>query len=336
MDKKVKAAIIDSGILGSLNYQVSESINYYVIDDNIRINKDIEDFCGHGTACAHMIHHLCPDVEFRIVKVFESTLYTHPALIVNAFEYLTETDIDIVNVSLSLRDASYMTYIEELYNIMIKQGKVVVSAIDNNYHQKNYLNDLENMICVKGELLPSDNCFLYNRYNSPVVLANSLPSLIPFRDNYYYFADNSRATAIVTGLLCQLFKKSDDATNRYSMAIQYLQDNSFLNNWNENDVLQLREKAKHVNVGKLNDEDTRIVNILETLYSKYIDINIKKTPCINLFDYGLNRINCLQLIRDIENKFSIKFELFDLEYPTICSFVAMYYAVKNRLNERTL
>ena len=80
MDKKIKVAIIDSGILGSRNYQISESINYYVIGEDIMTNQDVEDFCGHGTACAHMIHRLCTDVEFKIVKVFDSTLFTHPAL----------------------------------------------------------------------------------------------------------------------------------------------------------------------------------------------------------------------------------------------------------------
>ena len=82
MDKKIKVAIIDSGILGSRNYQISESIHFYVIGEDIMTNQDVEDFCGHGTACAHMIHRLCTDVEFKIVKVFDSTLFTHPALIV--------------------------------------------------------------------------------------------------------------------------------------------------------------------------------------------------------------------------------------------------------------
>ena len=297
-------------------------------------NQDVEDFCGHGTACAHMIHRLCADVEFIIIKVFDSTLFTHPALIVNALEYLTEIDVDIINVSLSLRDVSYMTYIKKLYNILIKQGKVVVCAVDNNGNKKNYLNDLENIICVRGDLLPSDNCFLYNEDISPVVLANSSPSLIPFRDRHYFFADNSRATAVVTGLLCQSFKKSNDSTDRYSMAVQYLRNHSFLKKWDGINVLQLKEKAKHVKKGSLKEEDTHIVNTLERLYSKYIDINIIRSPNINLFDHGLSRINCLELIRDVREEFDVKFELFDLEYPTICSFVAMCCVVRNRMNER--
>ena len=39
MSKKIKVAIIDSGILGSTNYQISESIHYYVIGEDIITNQ---------------------------------------------------------------------------------------------------------------------------------------------------------------------------------------------------------------------------------------------------------------------------------------------------------
>ena len=104
MNTKVTIAVIDSGLTPDLlTDMIKIKKNYIVCKDTIVENSDVFDNNGHGTSCVYTIWKLCPSCDFVIIKVLDANNNSFPELIINALEYLTTIDVDILNLSLSLK-----------------------------------------------------------------------------------------------------------------------------------------------------------------------------------------------------------------------------------------
>ena len=103
--KGVKIAVFDTGI--SEQFEKDNSKN--IIDKTNWTNEKFGtlDLSGHGTAVTSIIQNKNPlctgiakDSHLYILKVFNKEKETHTSWILNAFDYIFEKQIDIINFSI--------------------------------------------------------------------------------------------------------------------------------------------------------------------------------------------------------------------------------------------
>lgn len=155
----IKIAILDSGI-GSAYSQLEdvdknalnivkivdftkglnerdESISDYQQPD---INNDNEgiDNIGHGTFVSGLISSqneecpgMAPDAEIYILKLFTDDEITYSSWFIDAFNFVLDNQIDVVNLSLATKDTRDTPFIEKIAELTAA-GVIIVSAIGND------------------------------------------------------------------------------------------------------------------------------------------------------------------------------------------------------------
>jgi subtilisin len=101
----VKVCVLDSGVerghpmIGKLAGAVA-----ITLDENGDpvAEEDLEgDLCGHGTACAGVIHGIAPEAELYSVRVLGAGFRGSGEVLVAGLRWALEQDFDVVNMSLS-------------------------------------------------------------------------------------------------------------------------------------------------------------------------------------------------------------------------------------------
>lgn len=116
--------------------------------DTLNVSDDIDslgdegiyaaDVNGHGTFVAGVIGSqdpLCPGIapeaEIYILKLFNDDSMTYSAWFLDAFNFVLDNDIDIVNLSTASKDTQDNPFIEKIEELTAA-GIIVVSAIGND------------------------------------------------------------------------------------------------------------------------------------------------------------------------------------------------------------
>ena len=93
---------------------------------------------GHGTFVAGMISStnpdclgIAPDAENYILKLFTGDDITYSSWFIDAFNWVLDNDIDIVNLSTASKDSKDIPFIDKL-DELVAAGIIVVSAVGND------------------------------------------------------------------------------------------------------------------------------------------------------------------------------------------------------------
>ena len=93
---------------------------------------------GHGTFVTGLISSkntecpgIAPEVEVHVLKLFTDEEITYSAWFIDAFNYVMDNDIDIVNLSTASKDTEDKPFQEKIDELTAK-GVIVVSAIGND------------------------------------------------------------------------------------------------------------------------------------------------------------------------------------------------------------
>lgn len=93
---------------------------------------------GHGTFIAGVIgstHPDCPGIapeaEIYILKLFTDDDLTYTSWFLDAFNYVLEHDIDVVNLSTASKDSQDIPFIEKIEELTAN-GVIIISAIGND------------------------------------------------------------------------------------------------------------------------------------------------------------------------------------------------------------
>ena len=93
---------------------------------------------GHGTFIAGAVgstHPDCPgiapDAEIYILKLFNDDEMTYTSWFLDAFNYVLEHDIDVVNLSTASKDSQDIPFIEKIEELTAN-GVIIVAAIGND------------------------------------------------------------------------------------------------------------------------------------------------------------------------------------------------------------
>ena len=135
----IRVAVIDSGYGdGTAADYVAQGINWVDAHDELRLkqpsednpeSRDTRDRIGHGTAIAHIIRTLAPEVELIPLRVFGRRLETSPEVIVAALEWAAENEVQVVNLSLGSRSAGAKVPLYRACERARRSGCIVVSAM---------------------------------------------------------------------------------------------------------------------------------------------------------------------------------------------------------------
>ena len=89
------------------------------------------DLCGHGTACAGIIHALAPDAEIYSVRVLGRDMSGRALQFAGGLRWAIEHDMHVVNLSLSTSRAEYYALFHELADEAYFKNVVLISAVNN-------------------------------------------------------------------------------------------------------------------------------------------------------------------------------------------------------------
>lgn len=315
---KLKVAIIDTGV----DTQDDELKDFIKFDRNIQIDNfenkyiNIDDVNGHGTLCAKTILSMCKEIEIYPVKVFDNNGKTSSWEVVEVMENLLNSDINIINISASTLNCPCIDEMHFICKELNKNGKIVVCSHNNNKDTKFSIpTNFKEVIGVKGiDEIYSDMDYIYNPNNEIQILSNSKEHFIKFKNNVMHFGKNSRAAAIVTGLIADIMK------NDISMSFKELEKILIKRS------IRNKNNFKSGKIEKLSynqDELEIILKIINTINSDFSDIGIdfellKKYNLFNNFT-NIGRHNAYYFLKKINENFCIDINykdifLYELDY----------------------
>ena len=131
----VRVCILDSGVERG-HPLVGEPASAVVItldaDGKTIAEPDEEgDLCGHGTACAGIVHALAPAAEIHSVRVLGAGFTGSGETLLAGLRWAVEQEFDIVNMSLSTTKRQFSELLHELADTAYFQGTVLVASAHN-------------------------------------------------------------------------------------------------------------------------------------------------------------------------------------------------------------
>lgn len=303
-----KVAVVDSGIDKDLyTDKVIEHIEF--IHDNIT-NKN-----HHGNLCCSALLNINPNVEIYDIKILNEHNCCSANTLLAALEYINNTDIRIVNLSLA---SNQYGSVEQYYKVIDKlnsNGKVVVASLANN-GEESFPACLKNTIGVSGNTFINNDEYWYNRHLNIQCIADEKPILLKSSiDKYEMFGGNSKATAVFSGILAKYIGENN--TTNFNEIQKGLMQQADKTQW-----IEIKEECPEFEVRFYKKE---ILNGLVKLVKTTLNVDIHRSELMQNDDYclpGLNRYNAFLLVRGIEKYFNIR-----LNYNKINIF--WFYSIKN-------
>jgi subtilisin len=133
--KGIKVCILDSGVefdhplVGPLAGAVSITLD----DDGGPVaTEDAEgDLCGHGTACAGVVHSIAPEAEIYSVRVLGAGFAGTGPVLLAGLRWAVEQKFDVVNMSLSTTKRQFGEVLHELADSAYFRGTILVASAHN-------------------------------------------------------------------------------------------------------------------------------------------------------------------------------------------------------------
>jgi len=128
----IRVAVVDSGIeaghpaVGAVHRAVAvEEDGETVVDDTQG------DLCGHGTACAGIIHSLAPGCDLVSVRVLGAGYTGSGAALLRGLRWAVEQRCEVVNMSLSTTKSAFVQTLHELADAAYFQRTMIVASAHN-------------------------------------------------------------------------------------------------------------------------------------------------------------------------------------------------------------
>lgn len=317
VNKMKKIAIVDSGI-DLYKDKVIQHLDFSKNRSENRINN-------HGNLCCSALLSINSDVEIYDIKVLNEFNCCSTTILLEALEYINNTEIDIINLSLASHQKGYINKYKTVIKQLCDNGKVIVASLSNN-GQKSIPANLPNTIGVSGNIFIKSNTYWYNKKLDIQCIADDKPLLLKSCDDGYdLFGGNSKATAIFTGMLAYYCDRYPylNYDSLQNVLMQYAKKTF----WDK-----VEEEDMDCTIKKYND---KILKNLIDIVKTSLKINSTNEELLyngNLYLPGLNRFNAIILIRNIEEFFNISFDYKKINIFWFYSLQNLYYMVYKELN----
>lgn len=327
MQKRIKVAVIDTGINRQHSYLKDCIIGGIAFKDNgdfIEVKDDFEDDNGHGTACASIIKKEYNDVDIFSIKALDREGKTNIQILEESLKYLIDTDIKLINLSLSISTNEITEELLLICEKLVKMNKIIICSLANGL-EESYPAILENIIGVRGSILDNRDSILYNKNSKIQCVIDSRQYLTPYlEDNYILFGQcNSHAAAKLTGKIAALIAKNTDLES-----FEQIQDRL-------EDISNKKLEYKFENKIYLKDEDellNRIVNVISKNFNlKNKHILYQRRICDE--DFGINYFNIINLVKLLEKEFNVEFNYIEISRDDLVSIYSLANLIKNVKNK---
>jgi hypothetical protein len=263
---KVNIALLDSGIDKYIR-GYRKNLSYLPNDD--------WDLYGHGTECFNILKNNCINCNIDIIKILNSKGYTNIQILCDALYNLVDSDIDIINLSLSVIDNSDAQFNVKLYNIcreLNKKNKIIVCSLKNRESEVSIPAVYNCVLGVRGGYFEYNSLYWYNPNKEIQTVANAAPILTRTINNKRsFFAGNSKATVVMSALVADLLQFQDKKDMK-----EILLNNAEKNFWCKRDIEETYSKW-------LNSKDN-IRNVVDTKLLESIKNLIRQSKCFETED----------------------------------------------------
>jgi hypothetical protein len=123
----VRIAVVDSGVYAA-HPHVGGIAGGVAIDSGGNRGGDVIDRMGHGTAVAAAIREKAPEAELLAVKVFDRSLATTVAALVEAIRWAANAEAALINLSLGTANAVHAPALAGAVREASELGSFVVAA----------------------------------------------------------------------------------------------------------------------------------------------------------------------------------------------------------------
>jgi subtilisin len=218
--KGVKVAVVDSGIEYD-HPAVGDAVKGGVIveydgrlKNKSRVLPDDQprDLCGHGTACAGIIHLLAPEAKLYSVRVIGKDFSGRAMQFAGGLRWAIENGMHVVNLSLSTSMQEYYAIFHELTDDAYFHNIALVSAV-NNIPVPSYPSLYSSVFSVAAHEEKDPFTFYYNP-NPPVEFgAPGIDIDVAWLDKEYTVGTgNSFAAPHIAGIVTLIRSKHPELT----------------------------------------------------------------------------------------------------------------------------
>lgn len=336
MEKRIKIAIIDSGIDINHDYlkeNIVDGVSYTKKKDIVVKGQDYQDEFGHGTACASIIKKYFDKVDFYVVKIVDKNGKSNMHLLEQALYDLIDIDIDIVSLSLSIINIKKeeLKDLKQICDDIIGENKIIVSSLANGFVES-YPACFENVIGVKATDLKIKDSFYYNKENIVQVCIDTDTCICcDLRNSYRFFRNsNSHANAKFTAYIARIMYNYNCISN--DELEEYIMYECKKNGWDNLEKIQGRREIKlHSELYKYNDE---LLCKTKKIIENYLDIDdnsiLYKEYMFNKnLDLGFEKF--IVLLSLIEKTFCIKLDYMKIDKDNLTSIFTITKIVEKYL-----
>lgn len=231
MSKRVKVAVLDSGLdtktyFELFNENITEGYSLCTEEKNPKKKgKIFEDLNGHGTACAVKIKEIAPDAIIVPVKILLDDGRGSIEWLVEALKLVNELDVQVVNMSISSDIDELRKMLKPILEKLKRKG-ITCIASKSNTRRVSIPAEMTNVIGVGSSQEVFETNYQYCNKDGINIVASGAPELLGYSNRLKtFFKGNSRATAIITGLLADYISNSGTMKSQEDL-IRYLKSNS--------------------------------------------------------------------------------------------------------------
>lgn len=313
-----KIAIVDSGIDKDLfGEKIVEQIEF-ITNENDSMNN-------HGNLCCSAMLSVNENIEIYDIKILNEYNGCSMKLLLDALEYLSYKEIDIINLSLA---SDFIDYKDKFLSIIKKinsSGKIMVASQFNN-NQVSFPASLDGVIGVTGNTFIKNTSFWYNMNLDIQCVADKKPILLKTEKNSYeMFGGNSKATAVFSGLLGKYMDYSE--RNDYEAMQKILMKKAEKNKWNQinEETIYFKNKKSNKKIIKELVDIVRDTLMLDLSDQEILNAKEKYIP-------GINRLNAFLLIKNLEERLKIHIDYSAVDVFWFLSIMNLYTMLERNSN----
>jgi len=228
--KGVRVCILDSGVegghpaVGGLEGAIAVLKDE---DGELEFVEDTEgDLCGHGTACAGIVHSIAPEASLFSVRVLGAGFKGSGSVLLGGLRWAVDQGFDVINMSLSTTKRHFAEVLHELADSAYFRRTVLVASA-HNMPVESYPWRFSSVISVGSHEEPDPLTFFYNP-NPPVeFFARGMGVEVAWLDgSTIRSSGNSFATPHVAGICALVMAKHPELTPFQLKSVLYLTANN--------------------------------------------------------------------------------------------------------------
>jgi subtilisin len=228
--KGVRVCILDSGVeaghplVGELEGAVAVLKRE---DGELEFVEDEEgDLCGHGTACAGIVHAIAPDASLFSVRVLGAGFKGSGSVLLGGLRWAVDQGFDVINMSLSTTKRHFAELLHELADSAYFRRSVLVASA-HNMPVESYPWRFSSVISVGSHEEPDPLAFFYNP-NPPVeFFARGVGVEVAWLGgSTIRSSGNSFATPHIAGICALVLAKHPELTPFQLKSVLYLTANN--------------------------------------------------------------------------------------------------------------